>query len=290
MNLQAFDALRQMVETRSGPISYVDAGEGPVSLFIHGVGMNGYLWRNVIGGLRDERRCIAMDLPLHGYSPARLDQDFSLPGLAAVVEDFCDALDLHHIDLVANDTGGAISQVFATVHSDRLQSLVLTNCDTHDNLPPEEFKPTVDLAASGELAPSAMPLVENPELARAVVYASTYEDPERLTDDEVRSFLRPILGSLEVAREFERLLTSLRAEDLLAVEPALGRLSVPTLIVWGAADTFFELPWAYWLRDHIAGATEVVEIPGAKLFFPDERAADLLPHLRHHWAEYRRVA
>ena len=290
MNLQAFDALRQMVETRSGPISYVDAGEGPVSLFIHGVGMNGYLWRNVIAGLRDERRCIAMDLPLHGYSPARLDQDFSLPGLAAVVEDFCDALDLHHIDLVANDTGGAISQVFATVHSDRLQSLVLTNCDTHDNLPPEEFKPTVDLAASGELAPSAMPLVENPELARAVVYASTYEDPERLTDDEVRSFLRPILGSLEVAREFERLLTSLRAEDLLAVEPALGRLSVPTLIVWGAADTFFELPWAYWLRDHIAGAIEVVEIPGAKLFFPDERAADLLPHLRHHWAEYRRVA
>ena len=290
MNLQAFDALRQMAETRSGPISYVDAGEGPVSLFIHGVGMNGYLWRNVIAGLRDERRCIAMDLPLHGYSPARLDQDFSLPGLAAVVEDFCDALDLHHIDLVANDTGGAISQVFATVHSDRLQSLVLTNCDTHDNLPPEEFKPTVDLAASGELAPSAMPLVENPELARAVVYASTYEDPERLTDDEVRSFLRPILGSLEVAREFERLLTSLRAEDLLAVEPALGRLSVPILIVWGAADTFFELPWAYWLRDHIAGATEVVEIPGAKLFFPDERAADLLPHLRHHWAEYRRVA
>jgi pimeloyl-ACP methyl ester carboxylesterase len=290
VNLQSFDALRQTVETRSGPISYVDVGAGPVSLFVHGVGMNGYLWRDVIAGLRDERRCIALDLPLHGHSPARPDQDFSLPGLAAVVDDFCDALDLRDIDLVGNDTGGAVSQVFAARYSHRLRSLVLTNCDTHDNLPPEEFQPTVDLAASGELAATARPLADDPELARAVVFASTYQDPERLSDDEVRAFLLPVVGTIERARQFERLLISLRAEDLVAVEPALQRLNVPTLIVWGTADTFFELSWAYWLRDNVAGATGVVEIPGARLFFPDERATDLLPHLRQHWAEYSRVA
>ena len=277
MNLQTFDALRRTVETRSGPVSYVDVGVGPISLFVHGVGMNSFLWRNVIAGLGDERRCIALDLPLHGHTPARPDQDFSLPGLATVVEDFCDALDLHDIDLVGNDTGGAVCQVFAARYPHRLQSMVLTNCDTHDNLPPEEFKPTVDLAAKGELA-------------REVVFASTYEHPERLSDDEVRAFLVPVVGTTEVGKQFERLLVSLRAEDLLAAEPALSRLSVPTLIVWGTADTFFELSWAYWLRANIAGATGVVEIPGARLFFPDERAADLLPHLRHHWAEYRRVA
>jgi len=99
-----------------------------------------------------------------------------------------------------------------------------------------------------------------------------------------------VVGTTEVGRQFERLLVSLRAEDLLAAEPALSRLSVPTLIVWGTADTFFELSWAYWLRDNLAGATAVIELPGAKRFFPDERAADLLPHLRHHWSEYRRVA
>ncbi len=290
VNLQTFDALRQTVETRSGLVSYVDVGAGPVSLFVHGVGMNGYLWRNVIAGLQDERRCIALDLPLHGHTPAKPDQDFTLPGLAAVVEDFCDALDLHKIDLVGNDTGGAVCQVFATRCSRRLQSMVLTNCDTHDNLPPEEFQPTVDLAAAGELAPTAVQLAETPKLAREVVFASTYEDPEWLSDEEVRAFLVPVVGTTEVARQFERMLISLRAEDLLAAEPALQRLSVPTLIVWGTADTFFALPWAYWLRDNIAGATGVVEMPGARLFFPDERATDLIPHLRHHWAEYRRVA
>jgi pimeloyl-ACP methyl ester carboxylesterase len=290
MNLQTFDALRQTVETRSGPISYVDVGAGPISLFVHGVGMNGYLWRDVIAGLQDERRCMALDLPLHGHSPARPDQDFSLPGLAAVLEDFCDALDLRDIDLVGNDTGGAVCQVFAARGSHRVRSMVLTNCDTHDNLPPEEFRPTVDLAARGELAPTAVQLADTPELARDVVFASTYEDPQRLSDDEVGAFLLPVVGTIERARQFERLLISLRAEDLLAVEPALHRLSVPTLIVWGTADTFFELSWAYWLRDNIAGATGVVEIPGARLFFPDERAADLLPHLRQHWAEYGRVA
>jgi len=290
VNLQTFDALRRTVETRSGPVSYVDVGVGPISLFVHGVGMNSFLWRNVIAGLGDERRCIALDLPLHGHTPARPDQDFSLPGLATVVEDFCDALDLHDIDLVGNDTGGAVCQVFAARFSHRLQSMVLTNCDTHDNLPPEEFQPTVDLAARGELAPTAVQLADTPELAREVVFASTYEHPERLSDDEVRAFLVPVVGTTEVGKQFERLLVSLRAEDLLAAEPALHRLSVPTLIVWGTADTFFELSWAYWLRDNIAGATGVVEIPGARLFFPDERAADLLPHLRHHWSEYRRVA
>jgi pimeloyl-ACP methyl ester carboxylesterase len=252
--------------------------------------MSGYLWRNVIDSVQNERRCVALDLPLHGHTPARPDQDFSLSGLAEVLEDFCDEVDLGQIDLVANDTGGAVAQVFAARHSNRLRSLVLTNCDTHDNLPPEEFKPTVELAASGQLAPAAAPLLEDPDLARAVVYASTYEHPERLSDEEVLAFLEPIIGSLEAGRQFERLLTSLRADDLLAVEPALNQLSVPTLIVWGTGDTFFELAWAYWLRDNIAGATEVVELAGAKLFFPDERADELVPHLRRHWAEYRNVA
>ncbi|HSS09318.1 MAG TPA: alpha/beta hydrolase [Acidimicrobiales bacterium] len=290
MNLETFDALRKTVESRSGPISYVDVGEGPVTLFVHGVGMNGYLWRNVIEALGDERRCLALDLPLHGHTPARPDQDFSLTALAEVVEDFCDALTLNQIDLVANDTGGAVCQIFAVRHAGRLRTMVLTNCDTHDNVPPEEFMPTVELAASGELAPTAGQLVDDPELARTIVYASTYEHPERLSDEEVRAFLEPVVGSLATARQFERLLTSLRAEDLLAVEPQLKQLQVPTLMVWGTGDTFFDLSWAYWLRDNIAGAVEVVEIPGARLFFPDERADELVPHLQRHWAEHRRAA
>jgi pimeloyl-ACP methyl ester carboxylesterase len=69
MQLPELDAHRHTVTTRSGDISYIDIGAGPVALFVHGIGTNAYLWRNVIGALIPERRCIAVDLPLHGQSP-----------------------------------------------------------------------------------------------------------------------------------------------------------------------------------------------------------------------------
>ena len=120
-------------------------------------------------------------------------------------------------------------------------------------------------------------------VARAAVFASGYERPDDLDLDVVRAYLEPVLGTPERARAFERLLVGLAPSDLLAVEPMLQHLMVPTLVVWGTGDEFFELRWAYWLRDTIPGVTEVVELEGAKLFFPDERAADLVPLLLKHW-------
>ena len=77
--------------------------------------------------------------------------------------------------------------------------------------------------------------------------------------------------------------TAIRADDLLNVEPALTQLKVPTLIMWGTSDKFFNIKWAYWLRDTIPGATEVIELDGARLFFPDEQAAELALALARHW-------
>ena len=275
------------ITTRSGEIAYVDTApedhDGRVAVFVHGVGTNSHLWRNVIAGLRGERRCVALDLPLHGATPPRAD--YSLPALAAAVEDALDAIGLTGVDLVANDTGGAVAQVHAANHPDRLRTLTLTNCDTHDNIPPESFKPTVELAEQGQLAPLAVAAMADPEVARGVLGIG-YERPEDVSAETLRAYLEPVGGTEERAREFEKVLVALRAEDLLAAEPGLRKLDVPTLIVWGDADDFFETRWAYWLRDTIPGVTEVVEIPGAKLFFPDERAADLIPHLRRHWAAH----
>ena len=60
---------------------------------------------------------------------------------------------------------------------------------------------------------------------------------------------------------------------------------MPTLVVWGTGDEAFDISWAYWLRDTIPGTTRVVTVDGARLFFPDERPMDLVPHLEHHWAQ-----
>ena len=110
MQLTELEAHRHSIATRSGEISYIDVGTGPVALFVHGIATNAYLWRNVIGALSGPRRCIALDLPLHGRSPVTAGQDLSIAALAAGLEDFCDALGLTGIDLVANDTGGAIAR------------------------------------------------------------------------------------------------------------------------------------------------------------------------------------
>jgi pimeloyl-ACP methyl ester carboxylesterase len=275
------------VRTRSGPASYVDTGgPGRPALFVHGVGTSSYLWRHVIEELDGQRRCVAVDLPLHGRTPAATDQDFTLPGLARFVADCCDALELTEVDLVANDTGGAVSQVFAAGHPERLHTLTLTNCEAHDNVPPKALLPAVLLARMGLYARIAPRLARDIPRARKRIFGLTYQDVTRLPEDIVRAWVEPQLGTAEAARQSQRLLTSLHARDLLAVEPALARLQVPTLIVWGTKDIFFRRKWAYWLRDTIPGATEVVEIDGGRLFFPDERAAELTVALRRHWAAH----
>jgi pimeloyl-ACP methyl ester carboxylesterase len=283
MQLTELEAHRHTVATRSGEISYLDIGTGPVALFVHGIATNAYLWRHVIGAVAGRRRCIALDLPLHGRSPVTAGQDLSVAALAAAVEDFCEALGLTGIDLVANDTGGAVAQIFAARHPQRLATLTLTNCDTAGNLPPDAFKPMIELAAAGELAPDAVAMLGDLDAAAEVSFGMSYEHLDQVDRDVIRSYLEPCIGTLERAREFERLLVSLDAGDLQAVLPQLGQLAVPTLIVWGTGDVFFDVSWAYWLRDTIPGTARVVTVDGARLLFPDERPMDLVPHLEQHW-------
>jgi len=285
--MERLDKHRSRVHARSGPASYIDTGgPGRPALFLHGVGTSAYLWRHVIDQLGGQRRCVAVDLPLHGHTPAATDQDFSLPGLARFVAGFCDALDLTGIDLVANDTGGAIAQVFAVSKPERLHTLTLTNCEAHDNLPPKALLPTVLLARMGLFARLAPRVVHVIPRADERFAGTGYQDVASLPKEISLAWLERALGTAEAARQFQRLLTSLHARDLLAIEPALARLQVPTLIVWGTSDKFFHRKWAYWLRDIIPGATDVVEIDGGRLFFPDERATEFTAALRRHWADH----
>lgn len=265
---------------KAAGLTYVDEGDGPVTLFLHGVGTGSHLWRNVIAELRGERRCVAPDLPVHGGSEIR--EDLSLPALAEAIEEFCAELGLGEVDLVANDTGGAVAQILAVRHPERLRTLTLTNCDVHEDTPPPAFVPTVELAARGELVPLVETLLGRPDLLSVTAYGVSYEhveDPAAV----VEAYLRPILSKPGGGEAFERMLTSVDAKDMIAIEPLLTVLAMPALVVWGTGDVFFDVKWARWLRDTIPGVRKVVEIEGGRLFFPEERAAELVPHLRAFW-------
>jgi pimeloyl-ACP methyl ester carboxylesterase len=284
MDVDTYLSHRRTLETPAGEIGYAEFGSGPAAVFVHGIGTNGLLWRHVIEEVSDTRRCVAIDLPLHGSTPPR--KDLSVPAMAQVVADLCTGLGLEQVDLVANDTGGAVAQVFAARHPERLRTLVLTNCDSDGNYPPASFAPVIDLAARGELAPGIQALAADPAAARTSPLGAGYERPEAVPDEVWRAYLTPVGGTIERARDFERLLTALDPDDLKSIDGELRALRVPTLLVWGTADETFGLEWAYRLRDSIGG--EVVEVDGAKIFFPEERPEDLVTPLRRHWGAPRR--
>jgi pimeloyl-ACP methyl ester carboxylesterase len=292
VNLDQFNGIRKTVKTDAGELGYVEIGEGPPALFVHGLFVSSYLWRDVIEQASDERRCIAYDLPGHRYSRVDPDQDLSLPAQAEILEGFCEALGLEDIDLVANDTGGAVAQAFAVRRPDLLRSLTLTNCEADDVLPADDPVPKVaeELAAKGELVPVLMQATDMDFATGELGVANALQYPERIDDELLSGYFAPHTTSEEAAAEVQRFLAALSADDLVALEPGLQKLEVPTLIVWGTGDRFFPVELAYWLRDTIPGAREVIEVPDGTLFWPGERPDDLVPHLRKHWSSARELA
>ncbi|MGH3259971.1 MAG: alpha/beta fold hydrolase [Streptosporangiaceae bacterium] len=282
MDVNAFVARRRCLATPSGEIAFTEFGTGPAALFVHGVGTSGALWRQVVEDLSGSSRCIAVDLPAHGASPAR--PDMSPAALAEALADLCGSLGLGQVDLAANDTGGAISQIFAARHPDKIRTLTLTNCECEGNFPPPDFAPVVEQARQGALAPLIVGLAANPQtLSTYPPLITNYQYPDRAPRDAWLDYVNGVARTIERAREFERLIASLDAADIAAAGPQLRTLQAPTLLVWGTGDANFDVKWAYHLRDLIPGAREVIEIDQARLFFPEERPEDLVPHLHRHW-------
>lgn len=269
------------VDTSAGRFACIDRGDGPVALFVHGVFLNADLWDGTIDAVADVRRCIAPDIVCHGATEERPGADFSFTGQAAALVELLDAIDVGRVDLVANDSGGAIAQILAARHPDRIRTLTLTNCDVHDGWPPPAFMPTVQMVLGGGLR-AMLESLRDPDAAR-VALGVGFEHPERLSDDALRGFLEPLLASDARIANLERFFQSMHPRETVEIEPLLRRLEAPTLVVWGTADVFFDVAWARWLRNAIPGCTRLVEWPDAKLFFPYERPAELATEIRRHW-------
>ena len=291
MDIATFHASRRFADVKSGRIAYVEEGTGPAALFVHGVPLNGYHWRHVIEKVRHRRRCIAIDLMGLGYSEIAPAQDVSFAAQARMIAEVVDALGIDTIDLVGNDSGGAVAQIFAANNPERLRSLVLTNCDVHDGWPPPQVLPLMERARNGTLAAVFQPLLDHPDLARArfargesVPMFRSFSDPSVLTDAIIWLYLQPLLSSPRRIAAFERYWLAFDNAQTVAIHESLKRLKVPTLIVWGLADIFFDVKWAYWLRDTIPGADRVIEVPDGRLFFPEDRAASLAEPLLGFWS------
>ena len=276
---------KKSIQTRSGRIAYVEKGAGPVALFMHGVLLNGHLWRSQLDDLSDLRRCIAIDLLAHGDTEIDPEQDVSATANARMIGEFLDAVGIDQADLIGNDSGGGIAQIFAACNPGRVRSLTLTDCDAHDNWPPDAFKPFLEMVAAGGLRGALEAMLADKGVYRSAgALGPAYEHPDGVTDATIETYLRPFLRSKGRLRDLERFLLAFDCRHTLAIERSLGTLRAPTLIVWGTDDVYFDVRWSHWLADTIPGTKRRVELHGARLFFPEERPQELNRELRAHWA------
>jgi pimeloyl-ACP methyl ester carboxylesterase len=261
-----------------GTISYREAGSGPPVVFIHGLLVNGLLWRKVVPELEGSFRCIVPEMPL-GSHPVALEEDADLSpiGLGKLIDDFLTALDLSDVTLVANDTGGALSQIYATRHPDRLGRLVLTNCDAYENFLPPAFRPLQWISkVPGGTGMIANSLRVKPMRRSPMAFGWLTKRP---VDAEVlEAWCRPSIDDRDVRRDLGKVLRGIDTRYTIEAADKLGSLEQPVLLAWAPEDRFFKIGFAERLAAAIPNS-RLEQIPDSRTFISEDqpqRLAELI--------------
>lgn len=261
-------ALRQAtIEYREfGP---KDSPHPPV-LFVHGILVDGRLWRGVAEGLaRRGFRCIVPTLPLGSHTiPVHDATVLSLPGVAELVNDVIVALDLADVTLVGSDTGGGLCQLVVDANPDRISRLLLTNCDAFDKCPPFPF----DVAFGVLRGPISIKALFQQLRLRALRHSPLgfgllvkRPDPELTA-----AWLQPCLNDSRICRDLAALLRQVAGFDLTDVATRLPRFTKPVTLVWGQEDRCFTPGLGRRLAALFSNAT-LIEVPDAKTFVSLDR-------------------
>lgn len=254
---------RQEIDLPAGRIRYREAGAGRPIVFVHGYLVDGRLWDGVVDRLADRFRCLAPDWPMGAQQIAmKPGADLSPPGVAATIASFLEALDLEDVTIVANDSGGAMSQVLVSRHPERIGRLVLTNCDTHENFPPGIFKAMPPLAK----LPGGMTILAAPFRIGAVARAAFKPFARtRIPADLVASWMQPAMDDPEIRRDLQKVTAGMHRRYTLEAAEKLRGSELPILFTWAPGDRFFPIRYAERLAGEVANA-RIVEIPNAKTF------------------------
>jgi pimeloyl-ACP methyl ester carboxylesterase len=265
---------RKEVQLPAGTIRYREAGEGKPVVFVHGYLVDGRLWDGVVDRLSDRCRCLAPDWPLGAQQVAmNPDADLSPPGIARLIADFLEKLDLEDVTIVGNDSGGAMSQVLVTTHPERISRLALTNCDTHENFPPGIFKAMPPLAKlpGGMLALSA-PFRIGAVGRRAFAPFARTKIPAEL----IASWMQPATADAGVMHDLKKVTAGMNKRYTLAAAEKLRDSDLPIRLLWAPGDKYFPISYAERLARETQNA-EIIQIPNAKTFVPldqPQRVAD----------------
>ena len=203
---------------------------------------------------------------------------------------FLDRLTVREVDLIANDSGGAVAQLFLCRYPQRVRSLLLTNCDVEVDSPPPALDPVIDLARR-DLFPDLWldPWLHHKDIARSPqgLGGMCYSNPAHPTDVALEQYLAPLVASAERKAQVNRYVLGLTPNPLAGIESQLRKCTLPTRIVWGMGDTIFKTSSPDYLAGILPNVTGIRRLENAKLFFPEEYPDIIAAEARLLWSARR---
>ena len=282
--LDAFSRNKRFVNVGGTRIAYIEQGEGTPLLLLHGCPFSSFVWRKVLPALSARHRCLAPDLLGLGDTETPAAADWSLPAQEAMVIGLLDALGLDTVSVVGHDHGGAVAQLLAAHHPERIDRLVLCNVEAYDNWPSADERPFVRVTQLPVIGPAVMRLYGTPTVLRLVLgLAHAVKNKDVLDHELVSGYLRANLSDAHKRAKTARFMAGQVDPEnnrwTTAVLDDLRHFNQPTLLLWGGDDPHFGPQWAERLRHDIPGVVDLQVLPDTGHLLMEERPGDVAQHI-----------
>jgi pimeloyl-ACP methyl ester carboxylesterase len=268
------ESITSTIDLSGGRVRIHEQGSGAPVVFVHGLLVNSRLWRTVMPQVATAGfRCLAPDLPLGAHSIAMPDADLSPPGVADLIAELLEKLDLTEVTVVANDTGGAITQILLTRHAERIGRVVLTNCDSFERFFPPMFAYLPSLAH----VPGSMWLLTRLLAVRALQRLPLtfgWLSKRPVDPTAMKAYGAPAYGSSAIRADLARFLRGVHKRHTLAAAEQLREFARPVLLAWAPEDRNFPISLAHRLAERLPDAT-ITEIADSLTFVPEDQPHQL---------------
>lgn len=276
MKLDPFSQRKRFMTVGNARVAYYEEGEGAPLLLIHGCPFSSFIWRKVIGELSTHYRCLAPDLLGLGDTETAPDAEWSLPAQAAMIVGFLDGLDIERAHMVGHDHGGAVAQLLAAEHPERIDRLVISNAEAYDNWPTAAERPFLTLVRLPLLGEAALWMWSRRWAVRlTLIEGKAVHNPKVLTTELLNGYIRANMSDRHRRAKSKRFLAgqSDPANNRVTLDllDGLRRFDHPTLLVWAADDPHFRPKWGERLLHDIPGAVRLELLPETGHLLMEER-------------------
>lgn len=210
-------------------IHYLIAGKGDPILFIHGFPTSSFLWRNVMSGLSEKFRVIAIDLPGYGQSDKRFEDSFSFNYYNRILSGFLEALQIDRVTLGVHDVGGPIGLYWMVHHMEKVERLILFNTLVYP-----KFSWAVKLFGLATVIPGIRSwLTSQGGIKRAIYFGVSKKD--QLSDDIIKAYQSPF-SDKNSRKVLLKSVQRLSIKGFKEIESKLSSFTGPVLIIYGRND------------------------------------------------------